>query len=83
MPRLSLIVLAAAGATLAACGGGTNMHRTQAGALTVTYSYSAGGDYDEVAEQADDYCDDEYGRDAVLLSRDTQGDRYEATFSCE
>lgn len=83
MPRLSLIVLAAAAATLAACGGGTNMHRTQSAAPTVTYSYSSGGDYDEVAERADDYCDDEYGRNAVLLSRDSQGDRYEATFSCE
>lgn len=85
MLRPSLLVLAAAGATLAACGGrsGPAMHQTQAAAPTVTYSYSRDGDYEAVAERASDYCDEEYGRNAVLLSRDSQGDRYEVTFSCE
>jgi|GEM_PF-2076591 len=85
MPRLPLLLLVAAGATLAACGGrsGPAMHQTQSAAPTVTYSYSRDGDYEEVAERADDYCEEEYGRNAVLLSRDSQGDRYEVTFSCE
>lgn len=82
MSKLSIALLTISAASLAACGGGANMFQSQASSPTVTYSYSDGGDYDEVAERAKDYCDDEYGRSAVLVSRDLEGDRYEATFSC-
>ena len=37
----------------------------------------------EVAQKADEYCDNEYDRNAVLVDRDSDDGNYEATFSCE
>lgn len=82
MSKVSVLALAISALALAACGGAKSF-QSQASAPTVSYSYQDGGDYDEVKDRADDYCDDEYGRDAVLLSRDMEGDRYEATFACQ
>lgn len=83
MNKLQLLLLAAAGFGLAACGGNPKAFQSSADAPRVSYTYQDGGDYDHVKELADDYCDEEFNRRAVLLSRDTQGDSYEATFSCQ
>lgn len=78
MPKLHLLICAGLLGSLAACGG----YRTDATDPTVSYSYADDDDYDEIAEQADDYCDDHYENDAYLVDRDTEGTGYEATFAC-
>jgi len=77
MSKLSLLTCAGLLGLLAACGG----YRTEATAPTVSYSYADDDDYDEIAEQADDYCDDHYDKDAHLVDRDSEATGYEATFS--
>src|SRR3546814_1570155 len=56
MPKLHLLLCAGILGLLAACGG----VRTDASEPTVSYSYDGDDEYDEVAEKADDYCDDQY-----------------------
>ena len=83
MNKLSLILLVAAGFGLAACGSTNRAYQSSADAPRVSYTYQDGDDFDHVKELADEHCDDEFDRSAVLLSRDTQGDSYEATFACQ
>lgn len=77
--------LAAVGSlvALAACGSRHAVTQSEASAPTVSYSYSDDDDYERVDDLADDYCEDQYGLDAVLLHRDRDGNAYEATFRCE
>lgn len=80
--RHALVIFSATSlALLSACAGGTT--RTDASPPTVTYSYEDDDDYDKVASKADDYCDDSYDLDAVLVDRDDEGSGYEATFACQ
>jgi hypothetical protein len=76
-----MIAAAAALLGLSACAANTG--RTDATAPTVTYSYEDEDEYDEVAELADDYCDDNYDRDAVLTDREEDDGVYEVIFACE
>ena len=78
MPKLHLITCAAVLAALSACAG----YRTDVDEPTISYRYDDDEDYDEVAERADDYCDDQYGKDAYLVDQDSEGGDYEATFAC-
>lgn len=78
MPKLHLLLCAGMLGLLAACGG----VRTDASEPTVSYSYDDDDEYDEVAEKADDYCDDQYDNDAYLIDEDKEGGGYEATFAC-
>lgn len=55
---------------------------TQATAPTVTFDYSAVEDAEEVAERADDYCEDRYDSDAFLIDTEQTAGGYQATFSC-
>lgn len=81
--RQPWIVLAAALlATLSACETNNN-GRTDASAPTVTFSYDDQDDYPEIADRADDYCDDNYDRDAVLLDQEEDDGTYEAVFACK
>jgi len=82
MKKLSMLLFVAAAFGLAACGSSPKAYRSSADAPRVSYTYQDGGDYDHVKELAEDYCDEEFDRRAVLLSRDTQGESYEATFAC-
>ena len=65
---------------LSACAA---QQRTDATAPTVTYEYGDDDEYDVIAEKADLYCVEEYGRDADLVDRDAMGDGYKATFACK
>jgi hypothetical protein len=66
---------------LSACA--VEQQRTQATAPTVTYEYGDDDEYDVIAEKADLYCEEEYGLDADLVDRATDGDDYEAVFACK
>lgn len=79
MRQLWMALSIAALAFLPACAA----YQTEANPPTVSFNYADDDDYDEVAERADDYCGDNYGRDASLLDRDSDGDGYQVTFSCE
>jgi hypothetical protein len=71
-------------AGLMACGvlAGCAAYQTNASDPSISYRYADDDDYEEVAERADDYCDDHYDRDAILLDTDREDDGYEATFAC-
>lgn len=73
------------GATLAlpACASRDAVSRTDSSPPTVSYTYDDDEDYDEVLRRAEDHCEDNYDRNAVLLTRGREGDDYEATFRCE
>jgi len=77
MSKLPTLICAGLLGLLAACGG----YRTDATAPTVSYSYVDDDDYDEIAEKADDYCDDHYDKDAYLVDRDSEVSGYEAAFA--
>lgn len=81
--RRCLMITAAAmsAAALASCS--DTIRQSSAAAPTVSYAYSIDDDPEDVASTADAYCDDTYDQRAVLVTRDAQGDRYEATYSCE
>ena len=81
--KVTLAALAVSAIALAACGGSSSSYRSQASSPTVSYSYQDDSGFEEVQEQADDYCDEEFDRDAVLLNREVEGERMEATFSCQ
>ncbi|HZD25872.1 MAG TPA: hypothetical protein VE631_06390 [Alphaproteobacteria bacterium] len=73
----------AAGIAAVALSGCTS-YQSEETAPTVSYNYTDDDDYDQVADRADEYCEDRYDTDAVLQSKDedTTGD-YKATFACE
>lgn len=81
MRILGLAITIASAGVLAACAGG--LHQTSSTLPTVSYSYDANDDPDDVTETAELYCEENYGRNAVLQSRNMQGDRFEATFACQ
>jgi len=78
MPNLRLLFCAAALGLLSACAG----MPSDVDEPTISYNYDDDDDYDEVAEQADDYCEDSYDKDAYLIDQDSEGGDYEATFAC-
>ncbi|NJO36139.1 MAG: hypothetical protein HC869_26880 [Rhodospirillales bacterium] len=65
---------------LASCA---TSQRTKATAPTVTFEFSDEDEFDVIAERADLYCAEEYGRDADLIDRDADDDNYEVTFACK
>ena len=80
MRRIPLITALAAAATLAACAGPRQVEQTPP---TVTYSYQDADDLDEIQRRAELYCEENYGRNAVLIEQDFEGREYKATFACE
>jgi len=78
MPKLHLFTCAAVLGVLTGCSG----YRTDVDEPTISYHYDDDEDYDEVAERADDYCDDQYDKDAHLVDQDSDDGDYEATFAC-
>lgn len=78
MHQLKFLACLLALGLLASCAG----YQTEATEPTISYSYADDDDYDEVAERADDYCDNHYDRDAYLVDEDREDDGYEATFAC-
>lgn len=79
MPKLSLFSCVAVLGLLAGCGGG---YATDVDEPTISYNYDDDDDYEEVAERADDYCEDNYDRDAYLVDEESDSGDYEATFAC-
>jgi hypothetical protein len=75
-----MTVLLASAVALSACA---TQQRTKETAPTVTYEYNDQDEYDVIAEKADLYCEEEYGRDADLVDRDKEDNGYEATFACK
>lgn len=67
--------------TLSACADGGM--RTDATPPTVSYTYDDDEDFDKIVAQAEDYCDDRYDQDAVLVDQDDEDSTYQATFACE
>lgn len=74
MVLLSCVVI------LASCA---SQQRTEATAPTVTYEFGDEDEYEVIAEKADLYCMEEYGRQADLVDRDVEDNGYEATFACQ
>lgn len=81
MQTVSITIAILAAAALTACGDSARQSSTSA--PTVSYAYGSDDDPEDITSTAEDYCDDNYGQDAVLLARDAQGDRLEATYTCE
>lgn len=79
MPKTTLFSAVAVLGLLTACANG---YRSDADEPTISYKYDDRDDYNEVAERADDYCDDSYDRDAYLIDEDAEDGDYEATFAC-
>ena len=81
MRQLAMVATAVAATALSACAGG--VHQTAATQPSVSYTYTQDDDPDDIAETAAVYCDENYGKSAVLLTRDLEGDRYQATYGCQ
>lgn len=81
MRKLWMLAMAAPVAALAACA--APIQQTASTAPTVSYTYDDDDDYELIAKRADLHCEEQYGRDAVLVDRDVEGSGYEATFRCE
>jgi len=79
MNAMKLAAVAAALLLPAAC---SSYETTAATAPTVSFQYSALEEAEDVAEKADDYCDDRYDTDAYLVDTDKVANGYEATFTC-
>jgi hypothetical protein len=77
---MKIVVLFGVAALLAACGSDPP-ERTSASAPTVTYRPQTEQDYQRAAEEADDYCDDNY--DAKARPSDLWHNAGgEVTFTC-
>jgi hypothetical protein len=81
MHPLWIALAAAAPLALAACGSDTGP--LEASAPRVTFAYSNDAEYTAAKDKAADYCDDEYDKDAVLVSAEGEGTMREVTFTCE
>jgi len=81
MRRLWIISMMGFLVSLTACA--VDKAQTESTAPTVSYAYNDDDDYDEVEAKADEYCDDEYDKSAVLVDRDSDDGNYEATFACK
>ena len=81
MRTLWMLTTVAPVALVSACAG-YQVDQTSATSPTVSYAYYAESDYNLAAKRADLYCEDNYGRVAILIDRDTQGNGNEATFRC-
>ena len=78
--RIWMSVLAAA--ALAGCAGGAN--RVDATGPTVSYDVDSPREYEQAAARADDWCEENYNRDARLVDSDSgyyAGDET-VTFEC-
>ena len=82
MRTLWILAAVAPAALVAACADSYQVDQTASTSPTVSYSYAAETDYDRVAKRANLHCEDNYGRDAVLVDRARQDSGYEATFRC-
>jgi hypothetical protein len=78
MRQLLIVALAASLASLWACA----VRQVKSTPPTVTYTYSAEADYDDVEARADLYCEEQYDADAVLVDRDAEDGGYKAVFAC-
>lgn len=74
--RIPMLVFAAA--VLAGCAG--QPHRTNATLPTVSYAFDSEDEFRQAAQRADEYCGENYGRDA-RLAQPVYG-AGEATFVC-
>lgn len=83
MHQMWTVVLLGSLIALPACGSRHAVTQSEASAPTVSYSYSDDDDYERVDDLAEEYCEEQYDLDAVLLHRDRDGNDYEATFRCE
>lgn len=72
------LMLACAAAVLAGCTG--EPHRTDATLPTVSYAFDSEDEFRQAAQRADEYCGENYGRDA-RLAQPVYG-AGEATFVC-
>jgi len=79
---MNKLTLAAAAAVLLLPAACASYESTAATAPTVSFQYSALDEAEDVAEKADDYCDDRYDTDAYLVESEKTAGGYEATFSC-
>jgi hypothetical protein len=50
---------------------------------TVTYAYNGQSDYHDIEDRADQYCDQKYNANAVLVDRARDGGGYKARFACK
>jgi len=81
MGRLWLPLVVGSLASLSACqSGGTPS--TRPSTPTVSFAYNEQREYAEVLTEAKAFCDAEYDKKAVLLSRDPADGFYEAVFTC-
>lgn len=78
MPKLTLFSCVAVLGLLAGCSG----MATDVDEPTISYNYDDDDEYEEVAERADEYCEENYDRDAYLIDEESDGGDYEATFAC-
>jgi len=77
------VVLIAAALSLAGCMGAPS--RVDSTNPTVTYKYfgdTYGSQFEEVSARANDYCSQEFNKDARLRNVDEAGDQNFATFEC-
>ena len=81
MHPLWIALAVASPLTLAACGGDTGP--LESAAPTVTYAYNNDADYSAAKDKAADFCDDEYDKDAVIVSAEGEGTMREVTFECK
>ncbi|MEQ9609218.1 MAG: hypothetical protein RLN99_16285 [Kiloniellaceae bacterium] len=80
MSKLSMLAAAAVLLSLpAAC---TVYNTTETTDPTVSFNYTQADEAEQVADKADDYCDDRYDTDAYLIDTDRTSGGYEATFAC-
>jgi hypothetical protein len=75
---MRILMLAFAAAVLAGCAG--QPQRTDATLPTVSYAFDSESEFQEATQRADEYCGENYGRDA-RLAQPVYG-AGEATFVC-
>jgi len=77
------VILVAAALSLAGCMGTPS--RVDSSNPTVTYKYfgdTYGSQFEQVSQRADEYCGQEFDKDAKLRNVDEGGDEHFATFEC-
>ena len=79
MRKLLMGMLAASVLALPACA----TRQVDASPPTVTYAYNSDSDYDNIVDRADQYCEQKYKADAVLVDRAADGAGYKAMFACK
>ena len=79
--RPILIALSTGALLLAGCD--TGPRQVQSSPPTVTYAYNTNDNFDDIQDRADEYCDDNFDNDAILVDRRVTNTGYEAVFVCE